>query len=260
MKNFFDDKLKFLSAIALAALSFFLFTRSFVDVADVRIRAKSPHPNVITFRGISEIEAKPDVATFEITIRENDKNVTQAQQKMTQKNNKLLEILEQKSIKKDDIKTTNYSTNPRYVYESRECRKGICLPAKQVLQDYEATQTLSVKLRDIEKCGEILGAIASLEIGEVNGPSFAIDDLSKLKSEAQAQAIKKAQIEAKNTAKNLGVSLGKIVRFAEEPNNNFARPMMMGRAVASDMAVKSVQIEPGVDKVVSVVSITYEID
>lgn len=260
MKNFFDENVKLLTSLALAALIFFLFTQSFIAIADIKIRAKAVNPNnVITFRGVGEIEAKPDVATFNFTIREHEKDVALAQQKMTKKTNELLELLK-KSVKKEDVKTENYATNPRYIYESVTCRKNICPPAKQVLQDYEATQTIEVKLRDIDKSGEILSAVAALGISEVNGPSFSIEDPSKLKSQAQALAIQKAKAEAKITAKNLGVSLGKIVRFSEEQNHNFMRPMMMGRAAVSTLEMESVKIEAGAEKVVAVVFITYEID
>lgn len=261
MKNFFDHNLKSLAVITLSTLIFYLFTQSFIGIADVKIRAKSVNPtNTITFKGTAEIEAKPDVATFTITVRENAPNIASAQQKMTEKSNKLLALFDQKSIAKKDIQTANYSTNPRYNFENVECHKHFCPQPKQVLQDYEATQSFTLKLRDVAKSGEILSAIAGLEIDEVNGPIFAIEDPAKLKSEAQAQAILKAKAEAKMTAKNLGVKLRKIIRFSAEPTRHFPRPMMASRTAVSNLATESVQIEAGENKVTSTVFLTYEIE
>ncbi len=252
MKNFFDDKnIKSLGVVILVTLIFFLFTQSFVAIADIKIRAKAVNANsVLTFRGSGEIDAAPDVATFNITVRENEKDVAVAQQKMADKSNKLLALLKEKSVAKDDIQTANYSTNPRYSYEG----------GKQIFQGYEASQTITAKLRDIAKSGEILSGVAALEIGEVNGPIFAIEDSDKLRLEAQAKAIVKAKAEAEITAKNLGVKLGRVVRFNEEPNHNFVRPMMMAKRVVSNEEMDAVQIEPGSKKITSVVSVTYEIE
>ncbi|MBU6140473.1 MAG: SIMPL domain-containing protein [Proteobacteria bacterium] len=252
MKEFFNDKnIKSLSIIILGGLVFFLFTQSFVAIADIKIRAKVANASsVLTFRGSAEIEAKPDIVSFNITIRESEKDVAVAQQKMTEKSNKLLALLKEKSVEKKDIQTAGYSTNPRYNYEGE----------KQVLQGYEASQTIVVKLRDVAKSGEVLSGISALEIAEVNGPIFAVDDEDKLRLEAQAQAIIKAKAEAKITAKNLGIKLGRIVRFNEELNHNFVKPMMMARGVVSSEAMDPVQIEPGSKKVSSVVFVTYEIE
>ncbi len=265
MKNLFDHNIKLLSAVALIALIFFLFIQSLSSIADIKIRSKAINPtNTITFRGSAEIKAIPDVAIFNVTIRESEKDVSLAQQKMTEKNNNLLALLKEDGIEKKDIQTTNYSTYPKYSYEQKPCVNGVCPSGKQILDGYEATQTLNIKLRNKEKAGELLSKISSLQIAEISGPDFGVDDPQLFKSQAQNIAIEKAQKEAETTAKNLGVKLGKIVRFYEEPNPHFGGPrpvMMMAKGMMADSAeMAAPQLEAGEEKISSTVMITYEIE
>jgi len=266
MKKFFhDENLKLLGGVALISLIFFLIAQGISSIADVKIKQKSANPiNTVTFRGVAEIKAIPDVAIFNFTIREVEKDVSAAQQKMTDKNNKLLAMLEAEGIKKNDIQTSNYSSYPKYNYIAPPCVNGVCPSGKQVLEGYETSQSVTVKLRDNAKTGAILSKIAALQITEVSGPNFTIDDPQKFRTQAQAQAIAKAKKEAQLTAKNLGVSLGRIVRFYEEPVNNFGgRPVMMmakGMEMDSSAEMAAPQIEAGEEKISVAVSITYEIE
>jgi uncharacterized protein YggE len=259
MQNFFDKYFKQVVIISLWVFIFFLLTQSFVAISEANLKKQnSLSSNLITFNGNAEIAAAPDVVAFSITIREESKNVAEAQQKMTDKANKALQFLQEKMVEKKYIQTTNYSTAPKYIYQNGVCQNSVCQPSKQILDGYEATQTISVKVHDLSKIGEILTGISQLSISEVRGPNFEIADIEKLKNQAQELAIAKAKMEAKVTAKNLGIKLGKIVRF-EEPNFGLQmRPMMMARMAVSDSAVAP-QIEAGEQKISSIVAITYEI-
>ncbi|MBP7709988.1 MAG: SIMPL domain-containing protein [Rickettsiales bacterium] len=222
-----------------------------------------PHhpPHTITFRGSAEIKAVPDLATFNFTIREEDKDATSAQQKMAKKTNAALDLLTKKGVAKKDIQTGNYNTNPKYEYQAGSCQKGICQPSKQVLTGFEASQTISLKLRDLAKASQILTDLAALKISEINGPNFSVENTDKLKSEAQALAIAKAKEQAATTAKNLGVTLKKIVNFAEEGQGFQPRMVFAKSAMAFDSGARvAPQLEAGEDKITSAVLVTYEIE
>ena len=147
------------------------------------IPAKPAH--TITFIGTAEIKVKPDIATFAITIRADEKTVILAQQKMTDTANKALALFKEKGIHNDDIRTNSYNTNPKYTYENQPCKKKVCPGPKVTLSGYEATQSIALKLHDLTKAGELLTGIANLGIAEVNGPSFTVESLDKYKSQVQ---------------------------------------------------------------------------
>ncbi len=219
--------------------------------------------HTITFIGTAEIKAKPDIATFLVTARQEEKTVILAQQKMTDKANKALALFKEKGIKSDDITTNNYSTNPKYTYENQPCKKKVCPGAKVTLSGYEATQSISIKLRDLTKAGEILTGLANLDIAEVNGPSFAIESPDKYRSQAQELAITQAKSAAQLTAKNLGITLKRIVNFSEEPRQFEPRAVMMmakGAPMFEASSSSMPQLESGEQKITSSVLVTYEIE
>ena len=257
MQFFSESKNRALILITFSALIFTLFTFSFVSIAELKIKAKSVNSvNQISFSGMAEVNAVPDIASFNIRVYETAPTTSEVEAKAANKTNKLMELLKENSVEKKDIQTADYRINPKYSYQNRPTYK-------QILEGYEASQTILVKIRDIKKAGEILSKISALEISEINGPFFEVGDIEKLKSQAQLEAIKNAKEKAQETAKNLGVNLGKIVRFYEEPVGNFRspRPMMMAKMVSSESfdSAPPPPIESGEQKITSRVSITYEI-
>lgn len=218
-------------------------------------------PHTITFRGSAEIKAVPDIALFAITIREEDKDSAIAQQKMTKKTNAALELLNKKGVAKKDIQTEHYSTYPKFEYQAGVCQKGSCQPSRQILTGFEASQTISLQLRDLVQASQILSDLAALSISEINGPNLSVQNSDTLKSEAQALAIARAKEQAATTAKNLGVTLKKIVDFSEEGQAGYRTRAMAAKAVNLESAERSApQLEAGEDKFTSSVLVTYEID
>lgn len=260
MENFFDKRLKQIVTLTLVLFSLFLLVKTVGVGVDISRKANKPSykslvPRTIAFQGSASVSAVPDVGEFVVSVHEEAENVKDAQQKMTDKVNKAIELLAIVGIDKKDIKTTNYRTNPKRSFIPSSCKDGVCKPRKRVIVGYEARESISIKLRDLTKSGDVLTQIAFLDIAEVRGPIFTVSDESKFKMQAQAAAIKDAKANALVTAKNLGVTLVGMVSFSESPiyeNNYSARSL--GRVEAS-----SAKIEAGEKRVKSSVIITYEI-
>ena len=77
--------------------------------------------NTISFDGTGEISAVPDLATVTFTIKEDAKDVKDAQTNVTSKETAILAFLDKSGIAKKDIKTENYNSNPTYQW-----RQGVC--------------------------------------------------------------------------------------------------------------------------------------
>lgn len=259
MDDFFNSqRFQTFFSITCGALIFFLIASGIAALSESNFRKRSVFPtNVITARGTAKINAVPDVASFYITVREEDSDVAKAQQKMAEKAKKAVEFLLQNGVEEKDIRTQSYNTGPKYTYPTPICKNSICTPINPVISGYEVSESFEVKVRDTKKAGEILSGVAALLVGETSGLNFVIEDTDKFKAEARAQAIKKAKEDAKLTAKSLGVKLGDIVRFSED--NSYFEPRGMMMAKAMDSALVAAPIEAGEQKVSATVSITYEI-
>lgn len=248
----------FIGSIVFLALLLLVLTINAIKATEYV--GKSPiYPSSIPVIGKGEVLAIPDVAQFSFSIIETGTTVSEAQTKASEKNNKAIEYLKESGVEAKDIETISYSINPRQDYSS-SCINGRCGPPRVV--DYEVVQMVSVKVRDGEKAGEILGGVGSLGVSAANSLTFTVDDEDLLKREARDLAIADAQEQAEKLAEKLGVNLGEIISYYEMEYPVY--PMYDGamRESASMMKVGSAvppQLEPGEQKITSQVTISYEI-
>lgn len=266
MNNFFDSRFKNLSVAVLATLALFLLVATFGVLADIKLRKQTSMPvNVISVRATGEAVAVPDIANFSFTVSEVSKDVAEAKNKMSDKANKAIAYLKEQGIAEEDIKTENYTAYPEYEYQQTVCTSFSCPPSRSVITGFRVSETVSVKVRDVSKAGDLLSGIANLSVGEVSGLSFVVDEQENLKQEAKADAIAKARKDAEATAKSLGVRLGKVTSFYEEVGGGYGygyagdMAMMEKSAVAPQAGGVAPDFQPGQQKVTSVVSITYEV-
>lgn len=222
----------------------------------------TPIMNFITVNGKGETVSIPDIATFSFGVTETGKLVNEAQDKATTKINAALKALKDSGVEDKDVKTTSYNINPHYEYIDGGYSAGVYRPSKQTLTGYDVSQTIQVKVRDLKKAGALFATIGSLDVQNVNGLTFSIDDIDKVKAEAQKIAITNAQAKADKLAEQLGVRLVRITSFydnSDQPTYGYGADMMNAK-VSSVMAPQvAPSIPSGEQKVISNVSITYEI-
>ena len=193
----------------------------------------------ITVSGTGEITAAPDIATVNFTIRESGKTVPEAQKLAEAKMTKALASLTALGIDKKDTKTISYTVNPKYENKMIYCITVPCPPSKTVITGYEVAESVQVKVRKIEKAGDVLGAMGALNITEISGPEFIVDDINKAQSDAKVKAIADARTKAEATAKALGVSLGAVIQYSEDNGGYYPVAYGMGamKSTAADSAI-----------------------
>lgn len=217
--------------------------------------------NTITVDGSGDATAIPDVATFSFSVNETAKTVADAQTAATAKINAALKSVRDAGVADKDISTDSYSINPHYEYNGGVCTASYCPPSKQTLTGYDVSETISVKIRDLSKAGDIFTTIGSIGVQNVNGLSFAIDDPSSIQADARGKAITDAQTKANQLAKQLGVSLVRIVSF-NETNNQVPRPIMYAmdaKVSAAGSVAAAPEVPAGEQKITDNVTITYQI-
>ena len=254
-----------MAATALGFLALFLAVLTVSTLKEFRfIGSGVTATNTITVSGEGEVFAVPDTATFSVTIQEEAKEVKDAQGVATKKANDIIRYLKGEGIDEKDIKTADYSVYPQYDYTQSVCRDGFCPPGRQVLRGFQVSQTLTVKVRDTKKAGDLLSGVGSLGASSVSGLSFELDkaDQSSKEAEARGKAIDDARQKAGALAEQLGVSLVRVVGFSE--NGNY--PIYYAKAEMSMAAdgrggapAPAPEIPVGQNKITSNVSVTYEI-
>ncbi|OGZ33448.1 MAG: hypothetical protein A2174_01320 [Candidatus Portnoybacteria bacterium RBG_13_41_18] len=205
--------------------------------------------NSITISGLGKIEAKPDIGVVSLGVVSQGATVSPAQIDNTEKMNKIVQAMKDLGIDEKDLKTANYSIYPRYNYES----------GKQNIIGYEVSQSLEVKIRDLNKASSILGKAAELGANQVGSLSFTFDDPEGLKVEAREKAIKNAREKATTLANQLEVDLVRIINFSES-SNGYEPPVYYSTkelGIGGGGATPDVQV--GQNEITANVSITYEI-
>ncbi|MDO8481848.1 MAG: SIMPL domain-containing protein [bacterium] len=251
------------AAWALGMLALFLLVATLGELKSYRfIGSGVAATNTISVNGEGEVFAVPDTALFSVTVQTTAKDVKTAQDATTKKGNDVIAYLKSQAVDEKDIQTTDYSVNPQYEWSQSACPQGgYCPGGKQILTGYQVSQTLSVKVRDTKKAGELLSGVSSRGATEVSGLSFTIDDEDALKAEARDKAITQAKDKAEVLAKSLGVSLVRVVGFSENGGGGpiyYAKATAMGLGGGMDSA-PAPEIPVGQNKIVSDVSVTYEI-
>lgn len=257
-------KIKNAFFLVLLLLAAFLFVKTVSEIrAYSYIGGGVPVSNTITVSGEGEAFVVPDIATFSFSVTEEAKTVVEAQKTATEKMNAALALLKDAGIEEKDIKTTGYNIYPQYDYIRSICNEFSCPPGRQELRGYQVSQTVSVKVRDTEKAGQILTDIGGVGVTNVSGLTFTVDDEDEPLRAARKQAIDKAETKAKELARDLGVRLVRVVSFSEGVNQPYyARGLDM--AVMETTAdgiggAPAPDIPAGENRIVSNVSITYEI-
>jgi uncharacterized protein YggE len=254
-----NSTLRNLAIVLFAILIAFVAIKSYAEVKSLSFIGKSDSaPNVISVFGKGEVVATPDIAMFTFTVSEEAENVAAAQKGTSDKMNKILDYLKKSNVEDKDVKTLSYDIYPRYDYRYDK----INYPSgKQVLAGYVASQTVQIKVRTLEKAGELLSGIGEFGASNVSGLSFTFDKQDDLVAQAREKAIADARVQAEKLAKSLGVELVGITSFYENtPYQPY--PMAYGKGAADGVMMEqsaNISLPQGESKIMSNVTISYQI-
>lgn len=215
----------------------------------------------ITVRGEGEVMARPDIGSFNFSVTAEADDAAAAQTDSAQKTNAVLAFLTESGVEEKDVKTSGYSLNPKYRYETQVCAPNMyCPPGDPIIDGYTVTQTVEVKVRDLDKSGDLISGVGERGATNISGLSFTVDDESNLKADAREAAIADAKEKAKVLANQLGVRLVRIMSYYEEeaymPYYGGGDMMMSARAEVAQMAPS---FPVGQNETKSVVNITFEV-
>jgi uncharacterized protein YggE len=255
-------RMRGLISTLLIVLIVFVAVKAMGDIKGLRFVGSNSIPSAtIEVTGTGERVVKPDIADFSFTIEKEAGTVQAAQTAVDAIAAKALDFLKNKGVDEKDIQTTNYAIYPRYEYHASAtsiCTQFSCPPGDvRVLAGYDVSESFSVKVRNIADSGALLGGIGDLGITNVGGISFSVDKKDDLMAEARADAIAEARKNADALAKELGVTLVRVVSF-RDAGGSVPMPMYALDAAGSTKSVA--QIATGETTISSSVVVTYEIN
>lgn len=228
--------------------------------------------SMITVSGEGKSYASPDIATISFSVSEDAATVSAAQDSATKKTNASLAALKGFTIAEKDIQTSSYNVYPRYstpqpcVYSSVSSMMPVppCASTESKIIGYTVSQTVTVKVRNLDTVGDIVTALGKAGISNLYGPDFTVENPDAVQAEARALAIADAKAKAQILAKDLGVRIVKVTSYSEGggyyPMYNMKSQAATGMGGAEDSArAPSPSMPTGQNQVTVNVSVTYEI-
>jgi len=203
----------------------------------------------VTGRG--EVMAAPDIATLRLGIAAQAATVAEAQSQATEAMSKVMASLIDNGVAEEDIQTQYFSI--------RQVTKWDRETEEEVVIGYRVTNKVTAKIREIDKTGAIIDAVAEAggDLTRIDGISFSVDDPSAYYEEAREKAMANAKAKAEQLAELADVTLGKPTYISEGIQ---IPPIIYPREVYVEEAPAPVTpISPGEIEISLTVQVAYAI-
>ncbi|CAL9614609.1 SIMPL domain-containing protein [Streptomyces sp. enrichment culture] len=211
--------------------------------------AEAPRPATVTVTGEGSATAEPDLAVVTAGVEA----VAKTPQKALDAQNKaaaaLLRAAREQGVADRDIRTESVSLNPVYAYPDGTSQ----------LKGYQATQTFSLKVREVDRTGAVLQALtdATGTAGRIHSVTFDVADPGPLRARAREAAHRDAHAKAEQYARLSGHHLGRLVSLTEGPTGSPAPVPPAADAPGGGGA--GVPVAPGEIRATATVTAVYEL-
>ncbi len=200
--------------------------------------------------GQGKVTAIPDIATLRLGIEAQEASVAEAQSRAVEAMDRVLTALNEDGVDNKDIQTQRFSI--------QQVTKWDRVKEEEIVVGYRVTNMVVVKIRDIDKAGTIIDAVAEAggDLTRIDSIGFSVDDPSAYYEEARHKAMAEAKAKGEQLAELAGITLGKPTYISESaylPSSIY--PVRMAEAAAK----VETPISPGEMEITLSVQVVYAI-
>jgi uncharacterized protein YggE len=196
-----------------------------------------------------ETRIAPDMATITLGVQTDAPTAVDALKANGARMNQVMAALKKAGIAERDIQTSNLNLNAQYAYEQNQ-------PPK--LTGYQASNQVTITVRDLTKLGAAVDATVSAGANTVNGISFGLANPQAAEDAARLDAVKALQAKAELYGRATGYKAVRLVNLSEGGGYTPPSPPMPMFAMAKREMSDATSIAAGELKVRVDVSATYE--
>lgn len=208
-----------------------------------------PTERSITITATEAISAIPDMAQISLGVEAAENSSAAALRAIRDNMNTIFAVLEELETEQRDMQTNGLSLQP--LYERRNDQR------QPRIIGYSARNGLNIRVRDLERLGSILDALAGAGANTINGVSFGLSDTAALMDEARRNAIRAAHERAQLYAQALDLRLGPVLSI-QEGGTRTARPRAMALAEPA-MEISSMPVAQGELSLSATVTLVYQL-
>ena len=239
--------------IPLAAISLLLAAcaDSTNAAAQVASTGEAPMTNTISVSGTGQVTGTPDTLIIDLGVQVLRPSVGEATGEAARLAQAVIDALKAQGVVDKDIQTTNYSIYPEYDYRNDT----------QTLRGYRVSNTVSAKIRDLDKAGEVIDAATAAGGNDaiVNNIRFDLEADGALITAAREAAWNDAKAKAEQLAALAEVRLGRAVSISEASSSS-PPPILYAEARAEAAFDAATPIQAGESLVSVVVMVQFAID
>lgn len=196
-------------------------------------------PRRIHVSGEGSAALAPDMAVLTMTVNREAPTAREAVSASSRSMAAVIESMLSLGIAERDLQTAGFSIQPAYKHTPRTAEGG----GERKLVGYTVRNTLTVRVRDITRVGEILDTAVTLGVNEGGDIQFTNDDPSAALTSAREKAVVDATAKARTLAAAAGVGLGDVVEISEHSLRR--GPIPVARAEMAMDAAGAVPIASG---------------
>jgi uncharacterized protein len=214
--------------------------------AEIQIAVSGP---VVELTVHESVEAAPDIATVSAGVTTQAGTAVEAMRSNAAQMRSVVDRIKSLGVAERDIQTSGINLGAQYDYDQGNRR--------QVFRGYQASNRVSVKLRDVQRTGQVLDALVAAGATDIGGPTWSIDDDTAARAEARRNAMRTAEAQGNDYARMVGYTGLRLLEINETMVRQPPMPMpMQERAMAMDA---STPVQPGMVQAGVTVTVKYEL-
>ncbi|PZO82139.1 MAG: hypothetical protein DI629_01330 [Mesorhizobium amorphae] len=164
----------------------------------------------IAVTGEGEATVAPDLAMLTLGVMRQAPTAGEALTANSEAMRAVIEAVKALGIAERDIQTAGLQVNPRYEYVERPDRTQ-----ESKLVGYEVINSVTVRVRDIAKTGDLFDKAVAAGVNQGGNLSFSNEDPKATLREARKRAVADAIDKAQTLAEAANVKLGRITEITD---------------------------------------------
>ena len=201
--------------------------------AEVVIESSGP---VVVLSVNESVSLDPDIANLSAGVTTTAPTAVEAMRQNAVQMRSVVDRIEAVGVDRDDIQTSGVSLSAEYDYDQQT--------REQVFRGYRVSNRVNIKLRDIQRTGQVLDALVAAGATDLGGIDWAVENSAPAIEHARQAAFETAMQRARDYAEAAGYGNVRLLEISENVTSNRPVPMMRQMA-AADTAQESTPVRPG---------------
>lgn len=190
----------------------------------------------------------PDIATISAGVVTQAAKAGEAMAANAKAMSATIAALKRAGVADRDIQTQSVTLQPQYRYGDNQ---------PPVLTGYQASNRVSVRLRDLAAAGGVIDALVGAGANQIDGPTLSVEHPEAALDEARAKALATARTRAELYARAAGLTVRRIVRISESEE---ARPVVRPIAMMAAKRADATPVEAGEQELMVNLSVVFELN